>query len=183
MKFSRKVTTDQSEAVIADRAAQYLRSIGFQQTQSTLPWVYRRSSVLAGIFAFSLKNMAAKITVQMCPGTGSTAEVELEMDINTFGQAFLNERDRRVWEMELGGLERAICTGDTAPPSTKEAEKQSATESVLASLALIACMIAGMVLGRAFTETRLFGIVGAVLGFAVGCGVVWAFSRLSNTSD
>lgn len=172
MKIGRSYYVLDREAFLARRMDDYLLHAGYRAAVAAPSLrVYRRGYVLGALFGLAPWGRRVTLIAQINQMTQRTAEVRVDLDVETKG-ATVSAREQRFWERELKGLEAVVQGGvesglaaqtGTRPPAL--GWRMAATAILLSALglALAVALLAGQFRAAAAATALTVGLGSAVL--------------------
>lgn len=175
MKFGRSYYVLDREASLLRRIDDYLIHAGYRSAVISPPLlVYRRGSALGGLFGLTPWARRVTLTAQVHQMTQRTAEVRVDLDVET-DEDKTSARERRFWERELKGLEAAVQGGAESGLAAVRAARPPALDRrktvivvLLSALSLVSTLL--LLAGRPWAAAATMA-----LALALGSAALWRY--------
>jgi hypothetical protein len=168
MNLERTFVVAQPEAVVAERARNFLSAAGYQAV-SLSPVRYKRGTLFGSLASISPKKWQAQASVEVAPSGGGQTTVALKLDVNTKGH-IITQKEVAYWQTEVESFERAVSVGDVNAGGLDDAVA-AVTKSVWKGFLVFVLVALGVGVPVGLLASRInrsFSVVGIVIGICAG---------------
>jgi hypothetical protein len=167
MILEKHITTKDNDALIKDRMSAYFSQLGYKLKKSDTALVFQRGSALGTWLAFSPMEWKVETMIEIKREPDNRSTVSVVFLIFSHGQ-LVTSYERKFWETELEGAERALVSGEFAYGESIKLANDAINQNLLSYLVLgIISLTCG------FIGLFFFNSMAAAFGLMVAGLVVW----------
>jgi hypothetical protein len=164
------ILTKDDEALITERISAYYGKLGYKVKQSDSTLKFRRGSSMGTWLAFTPMKWKVETIVEFKRESPKSAEVSLVYIIYTAGQLVANY-ERKFWETELEGAERALMTGEINYGESIKLANEALNKNLLSYLVLglitITCGFIGLFVIKSLAAACILMVIGLVIWWII----------------